>query len=93
MEEQYIKMAKIFKALSDPKRVQIFDLLANGETCACVLLEHFHVSQPTLSHDLKLLMDAGIVKNRREGQRVLYSVNLEVIRKMQQRMIQMLQEK
>ena len=92
MEDQYIKMAKIFKALSDPKRVQILDILSGGETCACVLLEYFHISQPTLSHDMKLLIDADVVKGRRDGQRMLYSLNCEAIKKMQQKMIKMLQD-
>ncbi|MBQ7657287.1 MAG: winged helix-turn-helix transcriptional regulator [Clostridia bacterium] len=91
MEEQYIKMAKVFKALSDPKRVKIIDMLSDGETCACVLLEHFQISQPTLSHDMKVLIEVGIVNSRREGQRVLYSLNMEKLLKMQQILRRMLQ--
>ena len=91
MEDQYLKMAKIFKALGDPKRIQILDLLAGGEKCACVLLESFHVSQPTLSHDMKQLIDAGIVRSRREGQRTIYSLNTEVIKGMQPLLVKILQ--
>ena len=91
MDEQYVKMAKIFQALSNPKRVQIFDMLSGGEMCACVLLEHFRVAQPTLSHDMKVLMDAGIVKSRRDGQRTVYSLNMDSLGKMQQVMKKMLQ--
>ena len=91
MEEKYVKVAKVFKSLADPKRVQILDMLSDGEKCASALLEHFHVSQPTLSHDLKQLIDAGVVNSRRDGQRVLYSLNLEALKKMQQRLIQILQ--
>lgn len=91
MEEQYEAMAKVFKSLSDPKRVKILDMLSDGEKCACVLLEHFHISQPTLSHDLKLLLDAGIVKSRREGQRTLYSLNMDMIQRMQKQMKKMIQ--
>ena len=83
MEDRYIQMARIFKALSNPKRVKIFDLLTEGEMCACVLLEHFHSSQPTLSHDMKVLMDVDIVKSRREGQRILYSLNMDKLRLME----------
>ena len=83
MEDRYIQMARIFKALSNPKRVKIFDLLTEGEMCACVLLEHFHISQPTLSHDMKVLMDVDIVKSRREGQRILYSLNMDKLRLME----------
>ena len=92
MEERYVKMAQIFKALSNPKRVQIFDMLSNGEKCACFLLEHFHITQPTLSHDMKLLIDAGIVKSRREGQRILYSLNIDSLQMMQAVMQKMLRE-
>ena len=86
MEEQYVKMAKIFKALSDPKRVKILDMLSDGELCACVLLEHFEIAQPTLSHDMKLLIDVGIVKSRKEGKRIFYSLDLNALKKMQCKM-------
>jgi ArsR family transcriptional regulator len=93
MDEQYIKMANVFKALSDPKRVQILDLLSDGEVCACILLEHFHISQPTLSYDMKVLIQAGVVKRRREGQRVLYSIDIENLRKTQRLMVKLLCDK
>ena len=83
MDDQYEIMAKIFKALSDPKRVRILDVLSGGETCACHLLHHFQIAQPTLSHDMKLLMNSGVVKSRREGQRTLYSLNMESLKGMQ----------
>ena len=83
MDDQYENMAKIFKALSDPKRVRILDVLSGGETCACHLLHHFQIAQPTLSHDMKVLIEAGIVKSRRDGQRTLYSLNMDALKKMQ----------
>ena len=92
MEEKYIRSAGVFKALSDPKRVKIVDMLSGGEMCACVLLEHFHISQPTLSHDMKLLMDAGIVKSRRDGQRILYSLNTQALERMRDHLKNMLGE-
>ena len=92
MEDRYIQMARIFKALSNPKRVKIFDLLTEGEMCACVLLEHFHISQPTLSHDMKVLMDVDIVKSRREGQRILYSLNMDKLRLMEFTIEKMMKE-
>ena len=92
MDEQYVKMAKIFQALSNPKRVQIFDRLSDGEMCACVLLEHFHIAQPTLSHDMKVLMDVDIVKSRREGQRILYSLNMDKLRLMEFTIEKMMKE-
>ena len=81
-DNQYVKMATVFKALSDPKRVKIIDLLSCGEMCGCVLLKCFEITQPTLAHDMKVLTDAGIVVKRREGKRTLYSLNWDMLEKM-----------
>ena len=81
-DNQYMKMAAVFKALSDPKRVKIIDLLSCGEMCGCVLLKCFEITQPTLAHDMKVLSEAGIVVSRREGKRTLYSLNREMLEKM-----------
>ena len=79
MENQYVRMAKVFRALSDPKRVKIVDMLSCGEMCGCVLLKCFEVTQPTLAHDMKVLTEAGIVTSRREGKRTLYSLNMKTL--------------
>ena len=79
MNKQYGNYAKIFKALSDPKRGRIVDLLSCGEMCGCVLLKCFEVTQPTLAHDMKVLTEAGIVTSRREGKRTLYSLNMKTL--------------
>ena len=79
MNKQYGNYAKIFKALSDPKRVRIVDLLSCGEMCGCVLLKCFEVTQPTLAHDMKVLTEAGGVTRRREGKRTLYSLNMKTL--------------
>lgn len=75
MEEKYIQNAKVLKALSDPKRLRIIDMLSCGELCACKILEKFPITQPTLSHDMKVLMDAGLVNARPEGKWIYYSLN------------------
>ena len=90
MDSQYKKMAGIFKALSDPKRVKIIDLLSCGEMCACVLLKCFEITQPTLAHDMKVLIEAGIVSSRKEGRRTFYSLNWDALEKMSRRMKEML---
>lgn len=72
MEQKYIDQSKILKALADPKRLRIVDMLSCGELCACKILEEFHITQPTLSHDMKVLMDAGIVCSRRDGKWTYY---------------------
>lgn len=66
--------AKIFKALADENRLQILCLLQKGELCACHLLEELHISQPTLSHHMKLLCDSGIVDYRKEGKWMHYLI-------------------
>ena len=68
-------VSKMLKAISDPKRLRIVDMLSCGELCACVILESFRITQPTLSHDMKVLTEAGIVLDRREGKNTFYSLN------------------
>ena len=92
MNRQYEKMAKVFKALSDPKRVKIVDLLSCGEMCGCVLLKCFEITQPTLAHDMKVLSEAGIVTSRREGKKTYYALNRELLEKVSVRLREMLKE-
>ncbi len=93
MEKIYTDTAKILKALSDPKRLRIVDMLSCGELCACQILEAFHVTQPTLSHDMKLLVETGIVKDRREGKNIYYSLDEKVLGELQNRLSTMFQSK
>ena len=62
VKKNYEENAKIIKALSDPSRLKIIDILSCGEKCACDILEHFDFTQPTLSHHMKVLMDCGTCK-------------------------------
>lgn len=71
----YESYAKVMKALSDPSRVQIMDMLSCGRLCACDLLEHFDFTQPTLSHHIKVLKDAGLVETEKAGTWHYYSTN------------------
>ena len=61
------RIAIIFKAFCDENRIRIIKLLRSGEKCACKLLEEINVTQPTLSHHMKILCDAEIVVGRKEG--------------------------
>ena len=79
MEQIYIDTAKMLKAISDPKRLRIVDMLSCGEKCASELLEAFQITQPTLSHDMKVLLEAGIVNDRREGKNTVYSLDHSVL--------------
>ena len=67
----------LFKALSDPNRIRIVDMLSCGELCACTILEAFSLTQPTLSHHMKILCRSGLVVPRREGKWTHYSLNRE----------------
>lgn len=68
------KIAAVFKALGDENRIRILKLLRGGEKCACKLLDELNISQPTLSHHMKILCDAGIVKGRKDGKWMHYSI-------------------
>lgn len=81
MESIYEESARIFKALGEPKRVMILDMLSCGELCACSILQKFQMSQPTLSHHMKILCLCGLVKSRGEGKWTYYSLNAEGIEK------------
>ena len=63
----YEDMSKTLKALADPKRLKIIDLLSCGSLCACDILDHFEFTQPTLSHHMKVLEKAGVVLVTKEG--------------------------
>lgn len=65
----------VIKALSDPNRLNIIDMLSCGELCACKLLAHFRITQPTLSHHMKVLTDCGLVAGRKDGVWTHYSLN------------------
>lgn len=67
--------ARVFKAFCDENRLQILEMLRNGEKCACVLLENLQISQSTLSHHMKILCDSGIVASRKDGKWTHYSIS------------------
>ena len=77
MEKQkYIEKAEMFKVLSDSNRLQIIDMLSCGEMCVCKILEKFNITQPTLSHHLKVLADSGIVVSRKEAiKKIVFAKN------------------
>jgi ArsR family transcriptional regulator len=66
--------AKIFKALSDPVRLQILDFLRGGEKCVCVITPHVKLIQPVVSRHLRILKECGLVRDRKDGNRRLYSI-------------------
>jgi len=80
MDETYKHYSQLFKVLSDPNRLMIVDMLSCGELCACVILEKFQITQPTLSHHMKSLCDSKLVNGRKEGKWMYYSLNGETVR-------------
>ena len=78
------RMAAIAKALGDPIRLQLVDVLRKhaGKVCVCELVPLFEVSQPTLSHHLKVLREAGIVDSERRGLWAYYYVIPEAVKEL-----------
>lgn len=77
----YTKIAKQLKVLADPKRLKIINMLSNerGELCASDILKAFRITQPTLSHDMKELVDGKFVIARRAGQKTFYSLDYDAV--------------
>ncbi|MCI5774564.1 MAG: metalloregulator ArsR/SmtB family transcription factor [Erysipelotrichaceae bacterium] len=73
--------AKLYKALSDEKRLRIIVLLQQGEKCACWLMAEMDMAQSALSYHMKILVDADIVKQRPQGKWMHYSLNAETFAK------------
>lgn len=73
--KNYEQYALFMKALGDETRAEIFDMLSDGELCACNILEKFNITQPTLSYHMKILSDSGLVSSRRDGIWMRYSIN------------------
>ncbi|WP_342372402.1 metalloregulator ArsR/SmtB family transcription factor [Propioniciclava soli] len=74
-DEQAGQLARVFKALGDPNRVKLYSLIAasaSGEMCVCDLTEPVGLSQPTVSHHMKLLVDAGLVIREQRGRWAYY---------------------
>ena len=71
---RYKKHFDKLKAIADLNRLKIIDILSCGEVCACTVLKHFKFTQPTLSHHMKVLIACGLVKSRKEGNWIYYSL-------------------
>jgi ArsR family transcriptional regulator len=87
--EQAQRMASIAKALGDPVRLQLVDVLRKhaGKVCVCELVPLFDLSQPTVSHHLKVLRGAGIVGSEREGLWAYYYVINDALKELSQWLI------
>ncbi|MCR5213633.1 MAG: metalloregulator ArsR/SmtB family transcription factor [Eubacterium sp.] len=74
-----IDVAVVCKALGDSTRLEIVNMISEEEKCGCKILEKFSITQPTLSHHMKILVECGLVNDRKEGKWHYYSVNTEVM--------------
>jgi len=73
------QVAQIFKALGDETRLEILVTLAGREMCVCDILDVFKLSQPAISHHLKVLKQAGVLVDSRDGKWIYYSVNPNIL--------------
>jgi ArsR family transcriptional regulator len=74
-----VRVNDAFKALADPNRRQILRLLRGGEMTAGELAEHFAMAKPSLSHHFSVLKQADLIRARRDGQQIHYSLNTTVV--------------
>ncbi|MBS1753144.1 MAG: winged helix-turn-helix transcriptional regulator [Ferruginibacter sp.] len=75
-------MNSLFKALNDPTRREILDLLKKKDMTAGEIADQFNISKPSISHHLDLLKQAGLVVSEKEGQFIFYSINTTVMDEM-----------
>ena len=76
------RLARMFKALGDPTRVRLLSMIAaqsDGEACVCDLTEPVGLSQPTVSHHMKQLVDAGLVTREQRGKWAYYAIVPEIL--------------
>ncbi|GAB1366873.1 metalloregulator ArsR/SmtB family transcription factor [Candidatus Cloacimonadaceae bacterium] len=73
--KRYTTQAKLLRALGEPVRLAILDMISCGEMCACDILDGLTISQSTLSHHMRVLQQANIVISRKDATWVYYSIN------------------
>lgn len=80
----YKEDVRMMKALADENRLAIMELLQDGEKCGCILLEKLNITQPTLSHHMKILCDSGLVDSCKDGKWMHYSLSLDGNKKLRE---------
>ena len=78
-DEEAALLAERFRALSDPTRVSIVSRLAGGECCVCDLVEEGGLSQPTISHHLRILREAGLIEGEKRGTWSFYRLRHDAV--------------
>ena len=82
-DEAAERLARVFKALADPTRVRLLSMIAasiGGEACACDLIEPVNLAQPTVSHHMRQLVDAGLVTREQRGKWAYYRLVDDTLR-------------
>jgi len=85
-----MSLSQTFQALTDENRQKILDLLKKKEMAVSDIGANLNITLPTLSHHLDILKRAGLVSSRRDGQRILYSINLSVFEELTEQIIKFL---
>jgi len=83
IEHDLDRLLARLKAIADEKRLRILSLLAGGERCVCELQDELDAGQSLLSHHLKALKDAGLVRDRRDGRWVHYAIDREALQEIE----------
>lgn len=83
-EQEYETGSGMLKAIADPIRLRILDILSNGELCACDILQQLAITQPTLSYHMKALTASGWVNVRKRATWMHYSINGEMVDRLHQ---------
>lgn len=73
-----ILMNEAFKALADPTRRKILELLSSQDRSAGEIANYFNISKPSISHHLNILKNAGLISDERQGQLIVYSLNTTI---------------
>ena len=74
---EFADYIEILKALGKSTRLHIFEMLRNGTLCGCKILEQLNITQPTLSHHMKVLCDCGLVKAEKDWKWTYYTIDCE----------------
>ncbi|AMC93601.1 hypothetical protein AOC36_06260 [Erysipelothrix larvae] len=77
-----IEAVILFKAMADETRLKIMEMLTQEELCACHILEAFHITQPTLSYHMKILVESELVTSRKDGNWIRYRLNQDKVAKL-----------
>lgn len=85
-----MSLSQTFTALSDPNRQKIIDLLKGGELSVSEIAKDLNITMATLSHHLDTLKRANLISGRRQGQKIMYSLNLSVLEELTENIIKLL---